>query len=417
MTFSLKTHSSWPQDSVSRLTFPIIAGIRIALSLANVTKSLRSNPLLSSPLDSFLNLQEGVYLFKHAEDPYSGGSFHHSPLFLSIFTTLLPSSQYSPLIWAFCDIAGALALVSIWRARQNTSTSSWGDLITIAYILNPYVILPSLAMSTSSLENMLILITLKFASQGRQPPTLLFLAFLVQVSLSYLLLILPIFVLVNMGPSSQLAKPHGSTVPIRPIASMFGKFLVYSLCLTFASTIIANGWSWTSQTWGASLLLPDLTPNPGLWWYFFTEMFDHFRPFFLMVFSVHLLIYVFPVFLKFRYDPLYASFILIGILGIFKPYPTLASPGLFISMIVIFPEIYAYLRHPVVTVLLYLHASLLMPLFHGLWLQQGTGNANFFYASTLVFACANGAALIDCIWAGLRLAIGPDSEEYVIIQE
>lgn len=33
-------------------------------------------------------------------------------------------------------------------------------------------------------------------------------------------------------------------------------------------------------------MLPDLTPNPGLWWYFFTEMFDHFRPFFLMVFSV-----------------------------------------------------------------------------------------------------------------------------------
>jgi len=34
------------------------------------------------------------------------------------------------------------------------------------------------------------------------------------------------------------------------------------------------------------LLLPELTPNPGLWWYFFTEMFDYFRPFFLMAFSV-----------------------------------------------------------------------------------------------------------------------------------
>ena len=34
------------------------------------------------------------------------------------------------------------------------------------------------------------------------------------------------------------------------------------------------------------LSLPDLTPNPGLWWYFFTEMFDHFRPFFLAAFSV-----------------------------------------------------------------------------------------------------------------------------------
>ena len=65
------------------------------------------------------------------------------------------------------------------------------------------------------------------------------------------------------------------------------------------------------------LTLPDLTPNPGLWWYFFTEIFDHFRPFFLMVFSVglvpsttdawrhliicskvHLLIYVAPVTFK-----------------------------------------------------------------------------------------------------------------------
>jgi len=37
---------------------------------------------------------------------------------------------------------------------------------------------------------------------------------------------------------------------------------------------------------GLRFLLPDLTPNPGLWWYFFTEMFEHFRPFYLVVFSV-----------------------------------------------------------------------------------------------------------------------------------
>jgi hypothetical protein len=34
------------------------------------------------------------------------------------------------------------------------------------------------------------------------------------------------------------------------------------------------------------LELTDLSPNVGLWWYFFTEMFDHFRPFFLAMFSV-----------------------------------------------------------------------------------------------------------------------------------
>lgn len=70
-----------------------------------------------------------------------------------------------------------------------------------------------------------------------------------------------------------------------------------------------------------------------------------------------------------------------------------------------------------VTALLHLHAVLLMPLFNYLWLNTGTGNANFFYASTLVFACANGAALIDVIWAGLRIAIGEEKEGYVVVQE
>jgi hypothetical protein len=35
---------------------------------------------------------------------------------------------------------------------------------------------------------------------------------------------------------------------------------------------------------------------------------------------------------------LYAAFILVGVLGTFKAYLTLADPGLFLSMIVLFPE-------------------------------------------------------------------------------
>lgn len=50
-----------------------------------------------------------------------------------------------------------------------------------------------------------------------------------------------------------------------------------------------------------------------------------------------------------RHDPLFAVFVLLGILGIFKPYPTLADPGLVISLLSLFPEIYprmlTFLRH------------------------------------------------------------------------
>ena len=91
-------------------------------------------------------------------------------------------------------------------------------------------------------------------------------------------------------------------------------------------------------------------------------------------------------------------------------------------MIVIFaeprlPNLIVDLRHPIVTGLIHLHASLLLPLFNSLWLQQGTGNANFFYASTLVFGMGNGAALLDAVWAGLRVAIGKLDDGYEVVQE
>ena len=91
--------------------------------------------------------------------------------------------------------------------------------------------------------------------------------------------------------------------------------------------------------------------------------------------------------------------------------PPVASPNPFV--ITRPPD----LRYPIVTSLIHLHASLLLPLFNHLWLSQGTGNANFFYASTLVFGIANGAALMDCVWAGLRIALGEMKEGYEVVQQ
>ncbi|KAJ7245033.1 GPI transamidase subunit PIG-U [Mycena haematopus] len=401
-----------------RVVFPVLVASRLLVALTNLSDALKHDHQLSTPLTSYLNLQEGIYLFKNGIDPYSGGVFRHSPLFLALFTTVLPTSRtVSSIIWTLFDAVGAWALVQIWRARQRVAQTSRDGLIAAAYLLNPYLFLSTLSLSTSPFENTLALLALMFATRGRVSPSLLAAALLLQLSLSSILLLAPLILLLASSPVSQLASPRPFSGNGKKITPLVTEFLVYTVVLTLVSTLVSGGWAWVPQTWGASLTLPDLTPNCGLWWYFFTEMFDHFRPFFLMVFSIHLLIYIAPVCIKFQYDPLYAAFILLGILSTFKSYPTMADPGLFLSMIAVFPEIYPYLRYPIVTTLLHLHASLLMPLFHHLWLNQGTANANFFYASTLVFACANGAALTDCIWAGLRIAIGEPQEGYVVVQE
>ncbi|KAJ7643983.1 GPI transamidase subunit PIG-U [Roridomyces roridus] len=398
--------------------FPALVVGRLLLALTNASDVLKHNHQLSTPLTSYLNLQEGIYLFKNGIDPYSGGVFRQSPLFLALFTTVLPTSRIAcSLIWTISDAIGAWALVQLWRARQRVAQTSRDGLIAAAYLLNPYLFLPTLALSTSTFENTLALLSLLFAARGHASPSLLAAAILLQLSLSSVVLLAPLVLLLASSPVSQLASPRAFSGNVKIIIPLLVEFLVYTSVLTLVSALVSGGWAWIPQTWGAILTLPDLTPNVGLWWYFFTEMFDHFRPFFLMVFSIHLLIYIAPVCIKFQYDYLYAAFILLGVLGTFKSYPTMADPGLFLSMIALFPEIYPYLRYPIVTTLLHLHAALLMPLFHHLWLNQGTGNANFFYASTLVFACANGAALTDCVWAGLRIAIGPPQEGFSVVQE
>ena len=136
-----------------------------------------------------------------------------------------------------------------------------------------------------------------------------------------------------------------------------------------------------------------------------------------------------------RHDPLFATFILEGIIATFKSYPTLSDPGLFTAMYALFPELLprasvtlsdhrtflkplildSELRHPLPTVMLHIHSALLLPLFHHLWMGQGSGNANFYYASTLVFGLANAAAIIDALRAGLRLGYGT-REGYELVQ-
>jgi phosphatidylinositol glycan class U len=49
-----------------------------------------------------------------------------------------------------------------------------------------------------------------------------------------------------------------------------------------------------------------------------------------------------------------------------------------------------------------LYSSLLGPAFYHLWIYAGSGNANFFYAITLVWSLGISILLADTIFAALR---------------
>src|SRR6185369_14465629 len=94
--------------------------------------------------------------------------------------------------------------------------------------------------------------------------------------------------------------------------------------LLYLSYALTGSWQFIASTYGTPLLLPDLTPNVGLWWYFFIEMFDSFREFFLGVFWLHAASYMPGLTIRLHKQPLFVASTLTGVFAIFTPYPSIA---------------------------------------------------------------------------------------------
>lgn len=82
------------------------------------------------------------------------------------------------------------------------------------------------------------------------------------------------------------------------------------------------------------LTVPDLKPNIGLFWYFFTEMFEHFRLLFVCAFQINALaLYVVPLTLRFKKEPVLLATVLIALSTIFRSYPCIGDVGFYLALL------------------------------------------------------------------------------------
>ena len=110
------------------------------------------------------------------------------------------------------------------------------------------------------------------------------------------------------------------------------------LWLSYA--MLGGSWDFIPATYGFHLLVPHLTPNMGLWWYFLIEIFDPFRNFFLGVFWVHVIGYVGGMTIRIRRQPLFVLTSLLGIFAIFKPYPSISDVSLFLAFLSLYQHMF-----------------------------------------------------------------------------
>ncbi len=172
---------------------------------------------------------------------------------------------------------------------------------------------------------------------------------------------------------------------ILPTSLLFASFIGLLLYLSY---LLMGSWSFLWATYGFILSVPELTPNMGLWWYFFTEMFDHFRVFFVATFQLNVFIYVIPLTLRLRRHPYLLAYTLLALIAIFKSYPCYGDVGLYLGLLPTMRHLFPYTKQLFIVGCMLVATTALGPIVLHLWIYAGSANANYFFAINLVFGTA-----------------------------
>ncbi|WRX14948.1 GPI transamidase subunit PIG-U - like 1 [Theobroma cacao] len=369
----------------------VIASIIFRLILIYFPKNLNlaSRPEVSTPLTSFRRLAEGYWLKQLSMSPYAGSMYHGSPLLLSLLGPLTvkriegqPNHLLYSLVSVIADVVSAIliratgknlrlaylrSLESLDIVKQTKASDEFfkilspGDAAALIYLWNPFTIVACVGLSTSPIENMAVILCLYGACSRLVPLAAFGWVIATHLSLYPAILIIPVIYLLGCGPDAPPRKLflqkndkeevlNKSKLPLgfswRPITHFAFWALLWSayvLVLCGISLKQFGGlWEMFKSTYGFILTVEDLSPNIGVLWYFFAEAFDFFRNFFLIVFHVNILFMIMPLAIRLNHRPCFLAFVYIAIFSMLKSYPS------------------------------------------------GTGNANFYFATAMVYACLQG---------------------------
>lgn len=145
-----------------------------------------------------------------------------------------------------------------------------------------------------------------------------------------------------------------------------------------------------------------MSPNIGVLWYFFAEVFEFFRNFFLIVFHMNILVMILPLAIRLNHRPCFLAFAYIAISSMLKSYPSVGDSALYLGLLGWFVFELADLQFSFFLFWGCVGVSLLSPVMHNLWIWRGTGNANFYYATAMAFACFQIVLVVESVSAILN---------------
>ncbi|KAL4273232.1 hypothetical protein GQ457_13G006950 [Hibiscus cannabinus] len=412
----------------------VIASIIFRLILIYFPKNLNlsSRPEVSTPLTSFRRLAEGYWLKQSSMSPYAGSMYHGSPLLLPLLGPLTvkriegqPNHLLYSLVSVIADLVSAMLIratgqnlqfaylrtlesLDLVKQIEGSELRSSGNVAALIYLCNPFTIVACVGLSTSPIENMAVILCLYGACSRLIPLAAFGWVIATHLSLYPAILIIPVIFLLGRGPDAPPRKlflqrhqqkgvlnesklPPGFTWgPIIHFAFWALVWSVYLLVL------------FEPGTYGFILTVEDLSPNIGVLWYFFAEVFEFFRNFFLIVFHVNILFMILPLAIRLHHRPCYLAFVYVAICSMLKSYPSVGDSALYLGLLGWFVNELSDMQFSLFLFCGYVGVSLLSPVMHNLWIWRGTGNANFYFATAMVYACLQIVVVVEGVCAMLN---------------
>lgn len=407
--------------------------LRLALRFSTYYNEILIRVEISTPVNAWRRVIEGVSLKKLNISSYTGDTFHESPLFLNFYHILINLlSEYQIfLFFIILDVStafilgrvcscqlGKLCMIEkrhiqnqlVVKNKKDDDSQEKNDQIiysqlliqtesiqvssywtTAIYLLSPYSLLPCVAQTTSIIHNLLIALALLSATNGLRLISLLLLALLCLNSFYPLILLPAVILLIEQQKHLNFSKSDSFNLNSSRF-SIFISTILFSIFYSsflFGSFYIENGsFQFLQSTYMFMWTVSDLTPNIGLFWYFFTEMFDHFRDFFLWVFQINYFIYIIPLTINFWRNPSFLMTISLIIHCLFKPYPSVSDFALYLALLPQWTHLFENMKSTLVIVCTIVTCTVLAPILWYLWIILGTANSNFYFGITLAFNVA-----------------------------
>lgn len=373
---------------------------------ANFGHILKDRVEISTPISSWKRAFEAVHLWNLGLNPYSGDIFHEYPLSLVLYK-FISTNTNACLIFSLADTLTAVILqLAVYKLltschKQDESNAEKKSLLVLlSYLFSPIAVLSCAGLSTTTFTNFLLSsILLAISISSCKSVTCILAAALSCNNLHFSCLVIPI-ILSNQflqhiaGPDTKPYYKHENFHS--SITKQLVTWLVTVVTLLIASYLImGNSWVFLRSTYWFSLKVQDLTPNIGMFWYFFTEVFENFLDFFTWTFQINSFIHVVPLCIYYRKDPIFGLYVVLLSATIFQPYPSLSNIGLVSSLTFQWLDSFKNLKRVLVVSSTCVVCLALCPIFWHQWIVMGTGNANFYFGVTLAFVTAIILFMVD----------------------